>query len=365
VIGAERRKFDAMMEAWNADPWVVAEDTAASSLGVAALAADTDITISPLAVWMDPDCYIVISLPGGDAVRKIVSRTGYQLSLDAALGENAPAGTKVRLGMLGYMQPTLSATRITDSIIAVPVVIEEYPGNNAYLNPTSASVTLDGFDVFESAYNWAAPVNLDYVNHVRVVDFGRGRLSRLNPANHNTRDLRATYLCKTQVQARSLFGFIMRQKGMRGSFRYSTFAEDLIPISGSAGDTFFNVSESLFYATYPNSKVYTAVEITYPGGNIQRVTIQSVQLSGSVKFNLRAPLDENIVGAKVSWLPMCRFASDSFTFDWKTDSVCEVQLSIRTIEDLSIPGTISTETTAGLEIAGTAVSINGTTVSMT
>jgi hypothetical protein len=91
---------------------------------------------------------------------------------------------------------------------------------------------------------------------------------------------------------------------------------------------------------YATDKTRRGIAIYKKDGSIvtlRLTAIDSVAPAGQSRLTLASPLSAalNMTDVSmVSWLPLCRFASDSLTLNWVTDKVANFIMNVQTLESL-------------------------------
>jgi hypothetical protein len=129
--------------------------------------------------------------------------------------------------------------------------------------------------------------------------------------------------------------FFDRMQGRRGEFYMPTFRADLPLASAAAsGTSTLTVTGTEVNAFYDGSTVYDAVA-TYVDGAWRTNRVVGIAESGgnsvltmSHVWGLDIPVD-----ATVSWMPVWRFATDTFEVEWIMNRLATVQMTFRMLEN--------------------------------
>ena len=100
--------------------------------------------------------------------------------------------------------------------------------------------------------------------------------------------------------------------------------------------------EGLELMAYATDTIHRAVYVQLPNGikipNTVKAITQITDFVGTgtqIEFDLAWP---SIIDAAsnpiISWMPVWRLASDTMIFTWATNTVCDVQFAMRTLENL-------------------------------
>jgi hypothetical protein len=130
-------------------------------------------------------------------------------------------------------------------------------------------------------------------------------------------------------------------RGMAGEFYMPTWTSDLEIASNAAlNATSIFVKRSEVAQLYATDKTRRGIAIYKKDGSIVTLlltAIDSVAPAGQSRLTLASPLSAalNMTDVSmVSWLPICRFASDSLTLNWVTDTAANFVMNVQTLESL-------------------------------
>lgn len=157
--------------------------------------------------------------------------------------------------------------------------------------------------------------------------------------------------------------FFCRMKGMRGEFLLPTWANDL-PLKEdiATGSAALKTAGSEVYFTFLNDPVYRSLMIVLNNGWVIPRDVVDVDPSlGDSILTLDRPLPYGIALSqidKVCWMPVTRFASDSLTVEYTTDSIGQVVVSTMSLPAAEAEG----DDTPMSEIADYLLSLYGWTM---
>jgi hypothetical protein len=120
-----------------------------------------------------------------------------------------------------------------------------------------------------------------------------------------------------------------------------TWSNDLPPMTlSAAGGSSISVAGLDVYNAYAGDTVFKALMIVFNDGSQQFLQIDHVYSSGlnSIVQCAGGVFAHDVSVSTVqmiSWMPVCRFASDAITSEWITNTVAQSQLNVVTLEDLT------------------------------
>lgn len=340
------RLFDTKIAAWQArrfavdDPFEAIASTG-PSVGVA-------IPVASAPRWVKAGAPVLLIAGGQREWRTVEHFTTTSLTLDAS-ALSWPQGTIIRKGLIGRLQPSFDIRKHTDAVGGFSFVFNVDPGSepleDSYDLWGSPPQTFREHELFTTKPNWARDITHSLQAVVDVLDYDQGVILTNDPVEFNGRVMKATYLGRTAAQAKALIETFRRAKGRRGALYVPTWQSDIdlasayvagsdqIMATGSDLAAFFDIDPA-----YRNLALVTDQAVVPVG-------IKEINLQGS---NSRIILDQvpNLGGRPllmVSWLMMCRFASDSLTVAWRTNEVAEIEFAFQTLRDTFFEVTLNGE----------------------
>lgn len=253
---------------------------------------------------------------------------------DVAFG----AGARVSRTVAGYVDTSLSTTRITGTIATVATSFEPDPATESvdegFLDLTT---WFDGREIFTHRPNWSRSPSITYSHDVETVDYGRGRVQRFTPVTFGTEVKQATYLKKTQVEADGIRHFFARMKGRLGEFYLPTWSDDMHIIADVPSmTTQLRVSGTSTFSDYAADTGRRSIMITMRDGSHLALRLSSItQSGGNSVLNIESghPFDIRLIDVRqISWMLLSRFASDSLTVEWVSDGVAQTTIAITSLE---------------------------------
>ena len=339
------RRFNQLMASAHDLPFVIPEYPR-RAVATSAMGPGTDtIELEQVPAWIVENAIVLLDYQGVTELRGVESIDGNEITFTSSSTANWPVGTVLHPGVSGLVIADLSTVRQTNEVVEASMVLSVTPASEPEIEAPEPSVEFNGREVFLKKPNWAQPVNLNEQHEVEMVDYGFGRSKYFQPIDFSTRLHRATYVGRNYAEGDALLQFFNRMKGQRGEFYMPTWEPDIVFTPPAfSGTVFLDVPGTDFYNAYAGDKIYKAVMVWMTDGtfvfrSIVDITLPTVAEDEAafsrVTVNEGWPQDltaQNVL--MVCWLPVYRFASDALTLEWLTNTVCQTQLALRTLEDL-------------------------------
>lgn len=255
-----------------------------------------------------------------------------------------PAGTRLHFGLLGNLAMNLGTRRLTNDAAEVSFRFESAPGKELEIAPPVATETWNDREVVLVRPNWLESVSLGFERNSEVVDYGRGVTRRFTPERTGSRLQRATYLGRDYATVKGTLDIFKRAIGQQREFYMPTWENDLpLRVQANAGTATLRTPGQDVARDYEDHPVMKNVMVLMRNGDrlyrrVNSISIVDDELGQDSVLLMSTTWPYNIDPAQVvmvSWMPCCRFASDSITIEWLTLSKAQMQLPIRTIEDLT------------------------------
>lgn len=268
------------------------------------------------------------------------SIAGTDVTLTAPLDQAWGAGTVVLPGPVGLLANDVRMRSITDSLATVAVRFDVEPASEPEEAPAAASTSFNGREVCLLQPNWGDGLDNTYIWPPERVDFGRGAISYCMPVDFPSRLRRASFVAANVTEARAIDDLFDRMKGQRGEFYLPTGENDLPPAAAlTSGTATLRVAGTGTADYYAGSTVFKAICVTLVDGTRLFRTVTSIATdAGDSVITCGSNWSSTIAADAVrliSWMPVWRFASDSLTTEWTTDSVAQADLTLRMLEDLT------------------------------
>lgn len=314
------------------------------STGAMAVGAST-LSFASLPIWAVPEAQVALSVNGAMEVRQIDSVAGTTVTFKTASTTHWPAGTRMYYGMSGYLGSKLSAPRETNRHARLELEFQVAPVTEPEIALPAAPMTLGGREVFLKRPNWANQVGAGIEHDVEELDYDRGPVARFTPVAFPRETRQLTFLGRTFAEMEEIREFFYRMKGQQGEFYMPTWEPDFVPkITTPAGTSNLRIAGTDFATTYGDSTVYRAIFVLMKDGGLVlrqvNTILEVIDGDGEDTFvNVTDPFDREITPDNIvmcGWMPAWRLSSDTLTIEWLTNTVAQTQITMQTVEDLTV-----------------------------
>lgn len=338
------RDFKALMWSWQSRGFILPELTRYVDSSVAALPGDSTVDVDQVPNWMVAGSLVQMRYLGQNEVREVESTTSGQVRFSSPSSRTWPTGTRIYPALVGNVATDLQAPRLTNAVASLDLMFNTFPLGEVWAPVSTAASVFNEREVFLKKPNWVQSLGSTQSHPVDEIDYGRGPVFRAVPIEFGTESRRAVYLNRNAQEAEELLDFYRRMFGRQGEFYMPTWEYDFIPKGTSApGGASMRVAGVDLSKSYGNSTVHKAMFVVLNSGQLLLRKVLSVaQVVDSDGADSLITIDspwgvtisqELIVMA--GWLPVWRLSSDSVTFEWLTNQVAQVQLTMQTLEDLT------------------------------
>lgn len=209
--------------------------------------------------------------------------------------------------------------------------------NGGSVSELEQPLLYDFTPVLTVAPNWASVVDTRFTNEADAVDFRQGAAAYTYP--QFTREVwRLTFLNRDVNESHMLQDIFAVTLGRLGEFYMPTGDSDFTPsTAGTASATSLRVKGQYFQSSRTRSLLWVELHTGEKGAH--RVTgEQAVEtpLGFDTLVYLSKELPRAVTGAeikRISWLMRCRFASDTLTETFLTDSVSTLVVNVQTLDE--------------------------------
>jgi hypothetical protein len=336
------RSFDRTMRKWQNKPVVIGDPTRKTLTSAALPSGATTVTLRDVPSWIAVGEELWL-YDGADMALAVVGAIEplNTITFTAPAARNWPAWTVVRPRLKGQISASMRATFGTNALAAVEFRIDVDPGSERLFADDEVVDVLNGREVLARKGNWGESRPVTYNWGTEDVDFGYGRVARFRPILQPSQVTQITYVTEGAGDTLKLDSFFWRNKGQQGEFYLPSDRNDL-PIAAPivAGNSNIRVAGTEVFDTYNDDEIYTSIAIFLRDGRrlYRRIVDMFVDGGDTVlqtHDNFLVTIDPSEV-SRISWMTVCRFASDQFTQEWLTDRVMQTQLSFQTLPDLPV-----------------------------
>lgn len=253
------------------------------------------------------------------------------------------ADTKAMKGVAGRLSNETSATQYTNRLAVVDLDFNADPGVEAYPDPGAAPLTFNGREVLLKRPNWKDRLNPSYQSYLQQVDYGTGRIDNFLPITFNDKIHKANYVGKTIEETEEIERFLFRMLGQQGEFYMPTFTEDMVLKPDQtipATTSNIRIEGPEFSRDMALDTIYKDLIIFLEGGGYLMRRVQSIYEVDDTYGNdsivqvttaFPSTITPDMI-RQICWMPLWRLASDSMTFSFVTDTVCQFAMTMKTLE---------------------------------
>lgn len=304
------------------------------------LAGGDRIDVASVEEWMIVDETVILSATGRVEVRTIDSILGSTLVFDEVNGPDAwPVGTRVYAGLQGHWQARQAGERPLRNVIRISAEFDVDPVSEPYIEPPAAAVQFNGRDVFNLGPARISPPRHDVLSGLEAVDYGVSTVAHYQNVTYPTEIYELSYVGCDPATVKRLEDFFVRARGQVGEFYMPSWENDLVPaVTAGAGTNTLDVVGEDVAASYLNSTVFKCLAVRFKD-NTQEYNIVTGLAAGAgistltLQNNWARAIDASQIRG-ISWMPVCRFASDTLVTEWTIKQVARMRMAIRTLEDL-------------------------------
>lgn len=302
----------------------------------------TALAVSSVPTWLKAGAQVVLIAGNQAESREVLSVAGSTVTFTSSSTASFVAGARLHRGMIGTLATEIQASRPTNGVAEVKVEFNVEPASEP-ADLGTVGPTFNGRELWLKRPNWADAPSVTFSHPSEVVDYGRGRISRVTPAPFSTQVRQMTFVGRNAVETLSIEQFFDRMKGQQGEFYMPTWDYDIKPkVPALVGENAIRVRGRSVFDTYASDTVYRAIAIFYRDGSYQLRKVAAIEAitddggqDSSVRCTTafsRAVDPADIV--MVCWMPVWRFATDSLTTERLTSEVGRFKISVTTLEDL-------------------------------
>lgn len=347
LIDDDLRRFNSLMWSWQNRGFVMPEVTrkVVSEHGMAALSDNMNVS-NPPPVWIAPGVTVILDNKAGVKELRVVDAVdGPKVTFKSITPTPWPAGTVVYYAVSGNFDQSLSTARLTGTKATLNLAFKITPGSEPEFDAGSPGLTIGGREIFDKRPNWSNDVGVTHQHEVDELDYGYGVISRFSPIQFGTMIRQHNYLARNISEAEDILKFFCRNFGQQGEFYAPTWDHDVVPKIPAAGPSVsLRIAGREFYDAYGSSTVNRGLAVRFKDGSMVYRLIQSIDLvsDGEAQDTLITvtqtwgrEVSQNTI-LFISWLLLWRFASDSLTLEFLTDTVAQFQVPLRSLENLPV-----------------------------
>lgn len=300
-------------------------------------AVTSTFTVATVPFWLVAGTEIVLVSASEIETATVLSEAGGTVTLTGAVSGTFGSNTKVYQAFSAYCRANLAGDSPVDLAGIFRVQVEVEPGTEIQFAPNPITTTFDTLPVMDFRPNWGERVNTSFQT-LRGSFGGRiGKTFHFDLESAARSAQKAEYTFVTDTEAEHYLSFYAEMKGRRGSFFAPSHVRDLtLAADLTSGTSTVLVAGTEFFTAFDQNPVWNHLR-AYVDGNEQINPITSMAVQGSDtlvqmrdNWTLTVP-----VGGRVNWCPLSRFAADTLTMTYETDSKGAVALSTTAIRNIT------------------------------
>lgn len=339
---AEMRRFQAFLSERQGYPFYLPEVVSKTRTAETIAQDGLSVLLTKVPGWLQLGTVVLLSDGDRMDARVISLIDGNRVNFLAGSGTGVtgdwPKGTKVYYALYGMLSTNLSGRVLTSAVTEVQITFNVNPGSEPPpWNPTVAASTFAGREIFTMKPNWATPLNITFGTNTDTVDNGVGIISVFQPVQFNDRVTKMTFMNKNIDQYQAVQGFFERMKGQQGVFWCPTWLDDFIMDKRTAPGNVLYVEGTEVADFMENDSVYRNLAILTTDNVLHCYNVTGVgqvpgeQVTGlAISPALTTQVRNSI--KKISWLVLCRLATDQLTTSFVTDEVATFEMSMQTLQ---------------------------------
>ena len=297
---------------------------------------ETTLVLDSSCTWAAATNRLVVDDGVAQQVVRVASAAGLTLTLVAGPAIAVPVGAKVYACVESYLDEPQGIVRVTNRAGEFPLSLLEYPGESAKLAPAAWPTTFSGLPLFDHRPDWSSRPRVKVESDREFYDFSKGKVGFTSARGYLSTVYQFGHVGKTRTESEALFDFFCAMRGRQGEFWLPSWIDDMrLADDYTSGLALVVAGDSIAQAAADPTRRH--IRITTTAGDVLLRRVVSMALSGG---DTELTLDAALPGAlsaldvtSISWLHRARFASDSATFTWETDSLMTTTLNFTTLRE--------------------------------
>lgn len=334
----ELRGAEQFLRSWQNKPTIIPDFARWARLTGSSSGGASTLTIAAPPAWAAEGQNLVLC---GDEVEQVLVSgvAGSTVSLADPLINAWATGAVVRPTFFGLFEGRINSSRWTKGAAEIAVTLDCYPGGEPPRDVGTAWATLNDREIFTLEPDYSGAPSLGYIWPVEQVDFDRGRTAQFRPVERAETLRECDFNGLSLATAGETEQFFDRMKGRRGAFYLPSGAKDftLAAIAASGTSTFLASGTSIasLFGSIDYATVEEAISICLIDGTHLYRRVTDIGASGGnslVTVDSAWPSDLTTANvARISWMPLVRFASDEMTTNWVTPLSAGTRLTFQSI----------------------------------
>lgn len=333
---AALRSANHFLRTWQNKPVAVPDFSRYSLLTASSSVLDTALTLASPPPWVAANRLLVLCSDTASELVEVASIVGSTINLEDPLTNAWPSGSVIRPAIHGLLDGQTSSSRFHRGAADIGVSINAYPGGEPVEAEGSPDITFNGYEVFTAEPNWQGAPNLEYLWPVEQVDYGIGRTAQFRPIDRSQRLAEAEFAGLGPSAAQDIEQAFLRAKGRRGAFYRGTGEQDFVLYANASGATFLAEGNDLSdaYGGTDFDANPEAIEICLTNGTrLHRIVTDISASGGNSQITVNSSVTITLAGtARISWMPLVRFASDDMTTSWRTPISATIRATFQSVK---------------------------------
>ena len=316
-------------------------DWTRKTLSTTAFTSGTDqVDVADIAGWAAIGETVILANAGRFERYTIIAAAAPTLTFaETNTGTDWPIGTRVYAALPARLRAEAAAIRPVRDVLTLDVGFDVVPTDEFYIEPGAPPLTFNGREVLAKPPHRIEAIDHSFVAGIEEVDFGFGPTARFKPIDYPVERCGLTYTSCNAAKAGELEDIFIRARGRQGEFYMPTWENDLVPTApAGTGTSSLIVAGDDVADVYGGSTVFKAVAVHFKDNTFEFNTVVNVTPGAGVStLTVGSPWSRTIDPAlirRISWMPLCRFASDQLTTEWPIDGVGRMRIAVQTLEDL-------------------------------
>lgn len=337
--GQSLLSWKSRMASWQANSFIIPEVGRSVAIIDEIPAGSNTARVGAMPVWAWDGARVILSdgFTVKSLVIKSVDTTLGLIAFQSAVQTSFAIGSRITPTLFGRLEPTIRTNAFTNTTSQAQVAFSAYPGMQAPLDFGQPELGFSNREVLTIRPNWADGQQVDFIWDYDTIDYEIGRIRNYVPVKYGSTLTKPTFSGYT-ARIDKLLQFFLRHKGQAKSFYFPTGGRDIELLQPVFGGSVTMTAASSNLADYIGSRVWRSICVRLNDGTLLTNRINSISPLGqnrtalSMDFPWPRSFSPDDV-AVISWMPLCRFATDGMTIEYRTDSVAVVETAIKTLEE--------------------------------
>lgn len=261
------------------------------------------------------------------------------IKLSRATTKAWPVGTAVFPVVAGYVEESVSISRMTDNVMSGSVRFKTSPTSTDPYTPTAtATTTYNSLEVITVQPNWADNIDYTFDFQRDDIDFDTGAFYVIGTELYSRNTRKFAWLLNGRSAILSFRQFLARCRGQAKTFYVPSWTNDFTVIADiGSGTTTLTVTDNQFRQVVGVNTAHDRIMIRMTDGSVFYRQITGVGVAGdgvntllSIDSALGTAYTKDKVKA-VHMLHLCRLGTDKVDIVWKTNSIAQVSTTLMTV----------------------------------